>query len=122
MRTRIKRTLAAAAVGAAAVSGAALVTTGPAYAGSNGQQISFCAGAKSANGRAQAIGFNQRAEQVTGPTVDLGSNGSCKGLSGWWWGGNVTIKWYSWNGYLQGSTTCTVPWNQSGDWVTCRGL
>jgi hypothetical protein len=100
--------------------GLTATTTTPALAGSNGQQINFCTGSTNANGRAQAIGFNQRGEYVTSPTVDLGGNGSCRCLSNWWWGGTVTIKWYSWNGYQTHDTSCYVPWNKSGDWVDCH--
>lgn len=85
----------------------------PADAGTNGQQISFCAHDPSVPGApggfAVATGTNQDGKVVPTHKIKLRGHGNCENLPNWWYHGLVTIKWYDYAGNLQTTTHCAVP-------------
>jgi len=106
------RTKAAMTVAAAGVLGS-IMMAGPAYAASDGQQITFCGGAY--GGHVAYSGNNQNGTVVSGSGYFDGNGGPCYSTTfGYWWIGDVAINWYSPSGSFQQTTFCYVPKNVSG--------
>jgi hypothetical protein len=97
--------------------------TGPANAGTNGQQVSFCATSPElAGGHAVATGQNQAGKTVTTKKIELRGNGHCENLPNWWFRGSLWIEWLDRNGDLARSNVCEVPQlkrGKGGNWHQC---
>jgi len=109
------RTKAAMTIAAAGVLGS-VVMAGPAYAGSDGQQINFCG--VSDYSSVQYSGYNQSGQQINGSEI-LAPNACDNSLPGYWWVGTVSIAWYDANGTYITTNQCVIPKKQSSDWYNC---
>jgi hypothetical protein len=111
----VKKTLICLAVSSAALGGAA-ATAAPAFAGSNGQQVEFCAGPRSSGGFAWARGINQNGDVKGSPDVKVGPRGSCKLLANWWWKGEFAVHWTNEKrGLLNYTVTYRIPVKMRGN-------
>src|SRR5215471_7433620 len=77
LRSRVIQTTSILCLSGAAFLGSAGV---PAQAGSNGQQISFCASGKDPHGVAVARGTNQNGDYVSSTAITLTGWGACAPL------------------------------------------
>jgi Bacterial toxin 44 len=112
---------ASAVIGLAAI--ATVCATGPAAAGTNGQQVSFCATSPAlAGGYVVATGENQAGKTATTKKIELRGNGHCENLPNWWFRGGLWIEWFDRNGDVARSNVCEVPQlkrGKRGNWHQC---
>ena len=101
--------------------GAAVVTSEPAMAGTNGQQVMVC-GDLPDGGSAAIQGINQNGVWTASHRFPLRASHErwhCKGLPNWWWKGQVNVDIYDLSGAYLSSRTCNVPEWDGSDWFQC---
>jgi hypothetical protein len=94
------------------------LSPGTAYAGSNGQQIIAC-DYLILYGAVRVTGANQDGKTVTTiASINQTKTDQCHSFNGWWWKGEVTLKWYLPNSSKTKTTYCSVPEkNEESNWV-----
>lgn len=104
------------------VSGSTMMAS-RAYAGSNGQQLSFCSENPAVSGKpggyAIAHGFNQDGKRVVTHKISLRGHGNCENLPNWWYKGVVTIDWHDHTGKVRAATFCSVPTSRVSNYIDC---
>ncbi|MFF4158829.1 hypothetical protein [Streptomyces sp. NPDC001678] len=112
----IKNTIVKGLTAAVLATGAVAGFSGSAWAGGNGQQITFHDRAGVASVR--IAGLNQNGQYVS-HCFSVAQGGDTN-LGGWWWKGKLSVKGYGDGGcgdlLWQPDRQPTVPTSQSGDW------
>ena len=112
--------LSAASLVAAAALTLGIVTSGSAYAGTNGQQIETCSSDPTIY-YSVIIGSNEKGNQEISPFLSLNSNDdTCHWFYKWWWKGDVQINWYDSGKNYKFSTHCNVPVSLPQDVYECN--
>jgi len=113
------RRISAMIAGAIALTAVELLGfSGPAAAATSGLQISLCASQRSQYGTAQVEGNNQNGTWTTSPRVKLSAG--CTDLWGWWWRGDVIVKFWDTGGNMVSFGTNNIPAFSFDDWYTVR--
>src|SRR4051812_44658459 len=129
-RKRVQRVVVGFATVILASLGVVGATSGAAFAGSNGQQLTFCLYTRFSDDAAvdhiSFIGTNEKGwNNISTPPIafydgESASKQRCGWLYGWWWVGDVQVNVYDKdNNYLR-EYHCFVQKTQDDDWAGCK--